>query len=126
MKKIPEEEIRKQLGDYHAPKGLYSATKDMPFLGKVSCNVESIVAGSWQEIVIDYELGAPGMADGSWLKATVRFYSDWPLFQTTETTVANSVAAEYHAAPTVPGQSPATVQTLSVRFAQKGHERPFP
>ena len=89
MKKIPEEEIRKQLGDYHAPKGLYSATKDMPFLGKVSCNVESIVAGSWQEIVIDYELGASGMADGSWFKATFRFYSDWALFQTTERTAAN-------------------------------------
>ena len=89
MKKIPEEEIRKQLGDYLAPKGLYSATKDMPFLGKVSCNIESMVAGSWQEIAIDYELGASGMADGSWFKATFRFYSDWALFQTTEPTAAN-------------------------------------
>ena len=125
MKKIPEADIQKILGDYHAPKGLYSATKDMPFLGKVSCNVESIVAGSWQEIVIDYELGASGMADGSWFKATFRFYSDWALFQTTEPTAANYVSAEYHAAPTIPGQSPATVQKLTVRFDQKGHERPF-
>src|SRR3989304_3356928 len=125
MKKIPEEEIRKQLGDYLAPKGLYSATKDMSFLGKVSCNIESMVAGSWQEIAIDYELGASGMADGSWFKATFRFYSDWALFQTTEPTAANYVSAEYHAAPTMPGQSPATVQKLTVRFDQKGHERPF-
>ena len=125
MKKIPETDIQKMLGDYHAPKGLYSITKDMPFLGKVSCNVESIVAGSWQEIVIDYELGASGMADGSWFKATFRFYSDWALFQTTEPSAANYVSAEYHAAPTIPGQSPATVQKLTVRFDQKGHERPF-
>jgi len=125
MKKIPEEEIQKQLGDYHAPKGLYSVTKDMPFLGKVSCNIESMVAGSWQEIVIDYELGASGMADGSWFKATFRFYSDWALFQTTDPSAANYISAEYHAAPTIPGQSPATVQKLSVRFDQKGHERPF-
>jgi hypothetical protein len=125
MKKIPEEDIRKQLGDYHAPKGLYSITKDMSFLGKVSCNVESIVAGSWQEIVIDYELGASGMADGSWFKATFRFYSDWALFQTTDPAGANYISAEYHAAPTIPGQSPATVQKLTVRFDQKGHERPF-
>ncbi|HEU5338105.1 MAG TPA: hypothetical protein VFU39_02355, partial [Sulfuricaulis sp.] len=125
MKKIPESDIQKALGDYQAPKGLYSATKDMPFLGKVSCNVESIVAGSWQEIVIDYELGASGMADGSWFKATFRFYSDWALFQTTEPSEANYVSAEYHASPTIPGQSPATVQYLKVRFDQKGHERPF-
>jgi len=125
MKKIPEQDIRKRLGDYHAPKGLYAATKDMPFLGKVSCNVEHITAGSWQEIVIDYELGASGMADGSWFKATLRFYSDWALFQTTEPSAANYVSAEYHAAPTLPGQSPATVQCLEVRFDQKGHERPF-
>jgi len=39
------------------------------------------VAGSWREIVIDYELGASGMADGSGFKATFRFYSDWALFQ---------------------------------------------
>jgi len=125
MKTIPEQDICKQLGEYHAPRGLYTITKAMPFLGKVSCNVESIVAGSWQEIIIDYELGASGMADGSWFKATFRFYSDWALFQTTDPSAANYVSAEYHAAPTVRGQSPATVQKLTVRFDQKGHERPF-
>ncbi len=125
MKTIPEQDIRKQLGEYHAPQGLYTKTKNMPFLGTVSCNVESITAGSWQEIVIDYELGASGMADGSWFKATFRFYSDWALFQTTDPSGANYVSAEYHAAPTIAGQSPATVQYLKVRFDQKGHERPF-
>ncbi len=125
MKKMTEAEIGRKLGRYHAPKGLYARTKDMPFLGRVSCNVEKIVAGSWQEIVIDYELGASGMADGSWFKATFRFYSDWALFQTTDPAAANYVSAEYHAGPLVGGQSPATVQALKVRFDQKGHERPF-
>ena len=125
MEKMSEAELRDKLGDYLAPKGLYGKTKDMPFLGRVSCNVEEIIAGSWQEIIIDYELGAAGMADGSWFKATFRFYSDWELFQTTDPTAANYVSAEYHAGPTVDGQSPASVQKLSVRFDQKGHERPF-
>ncbi|MBI3575133.1 MAG: hypothetical protein HY083_05725 [Gammaproteobacteria bacterium] len=125
MKKMSDAELKQKLGDYIAPPGLYQITKDMPFLGKVSCNVESIVAGSWQEIVIDYELGGSGMADGSWFKATFRFYSDWALFQNTDPKGANYISAEYHASPTVPGQSPATVQKLSVRFDQKGHERPF-
>ncbi len=125
MKKLTGQELKQALGDYIAPAGLYEKTKDMPFLGRVSCNVESIVAGSWQEIVIDYELGASGMADGSWFKATFRFYSDWALFQTTDPAGANYISAEYHAAPTLPGQSPATVQKLAVRFDQKGHERPF-
>lgn len=125
MKKLSARELKKKLGDYHAPEGLYHITKDMPFVGTVSCNVEEIVAGSWQEIVIDYEVGAAGMADGSWFKATFRFYSDFALFQTVDPAGANYVSAEYHAAPTVPGQSPATIQKLGVRFDQKGHERPF-
>ncbi|MBT9591664.1 MAG: hypothetical protein IV089_12295, partial [Thiobacillus sp.] len=62
MKKMTHEELKNALGDYTAPPGLYAMTKDMPFLGSVSCNVETIVAGSWQEIVIDYTLGASGMA----------------------------------------------------------------
>lgn len=125
MKKMTEAELRKKLGDYTAPRGLYEITKEMPFLGRVRCNIEQMEAGSWQEIVIDYELGASGMADGSWFKATFRFYSDWALFQTSDPAGANYISAEYHAAPTIPGQSPATVQRLSVRFDQKGHERPF-
>lgn len=126
MKKMTDSELKQKLGDsYFAPVGLYDKTKDMPFLGSVSCNIEEMDAGSWQEIVIDYELGQSGMADGSWFKATFRFYSDWELFQTTDPSSANYVSAEYHAGPTVEGQSPASVQKLSVRFDQKGHERPF-
>jgi hypothetical protein len=125
MKLMSDKELQSKLGDYVAPQGLYSRTKAMPFVGKVTCNVDKIVAGSWQEIVLDYELGASGMADGSWFKATFRFYSDWALFQTTDPRGANYVSAEYQAGPLVSGQSPATVQSLKVRFDQKGHERPF-
>ncbi|MHB8415737.1 MAG: hypothetical protein ACYDB1_10210 [Acidiferrobacteraceae bacterium] len=125
MKKMTDTELRKRLGHYTAPEGLYGRTKDMEFLGKVTCNVEEIVAGSWQEIILDYELGASGMADGSWFKATFRFYSDWALFQTTDPKGTNYISAEYHAGPLVTGQSPATVQSLKIRFDQKGHERPF-
>ncbi|MFV2061402.1 MAG: hypothetical protein ACC653_12020 [Gammaproteobacteria bacterium] len=125
MKKMSDKELKQKLGDYIAPIGLYGKTKDMTFLGAVSCNVEELVAGSWQEIILDYELGSSGMADGAWMKATFKFYSDWALFQTSDPAAANYVSAEYQAGPLAPGQSPATVQSLKVRFDQKGHERPF-
>lgn len=125
MKKMTASELKEKLGEYIAPQGLYEKTKDMPFLGSVSCNVEELVAGSWQEIILDYEVGASGIADGAWIKATFKFYSDWALFQTVDPKAANYVSAEYQAGPLVPGQSPATVQSLKVRFDQKGHERPF-
>ena len=99
MKKKTESELKALLGAYTAPQGLYAQTKDMPFLGNVTCNVDSIVAGSWQEIILDYELGASGMADGSWFKATFRFYSDWALFQVVDPKGANYISAEYQAGP---------------------------
>jgi hypothetical protein len=123
--RMTEEELRKRLGHYVAPTGLYDRNKARPFVGKVSCNVDRLVAGSWNEIVLDYEVGASGVADGAWFKATFKFYSDWALFQTVDAHGANYLSAEYHAGPLMPGQSPATVQSLKVRFDQKGHERPF-
>src|SRR5216117_1948075 len=117
--------LREKLGDFRAPRGLYEKTKQMPFLGRVSCNIDRLVAGEWTEVILDYELGASGMADGAWFKATFKFYSDWALFQTSDPKGANYVSAEYHAGALVEGQSPATVQSLKVRFDQKGHERPY-
>ena len=117
--------LRSRLGPHVAPAGLYERHKALPFAGSVSCNVTHLEAGSWNEIVLDYEVGASGVADGAWLKATFKFYSDWALFQTSDPTAPNFISAEYQAAPLVPGQSPATVQSLNVRFDQKGHERPF-
>jgi hypothetical protein len=130
LSKVPpqahtEEELKKRLGPYVAPAGLYSLNKARPFIGKVSCNVDRLVAGSWSELVIDYEIGASGVADGAWFKATFKFYSDWALFQTVDPRGANYVSAEYQAGPLAAGQSPASVQSLKVRFDQKGHERPF-
>ena len=130
LSKIPkapltEEEVRARLGPYIAPQGLYDASKARPFVGAVRCNVDRLVAGSWNEIVLDYEVGASGVADGAWFKATFKFYSDWALFQTVDPAGANYVSADYQAGPLVPGQSPASVQSLKVRFDQKGHERPF-
>lgn len=125
MKTMTPEELKAKLGDYYAPEGLYHKTKAMRFLGSVKCNVDTLVAGEWTEIIIDYELGASGMADGSWFKATFKFYSDWALFQTSDPGAANYITAEYHAGPCVLNQTPATCQYLKIRFDQKGHERPF-
>jgi hypothetical protein len=130
LSKVPpqthtEDELRARLGPYVAPAGLYSLNKSRPFIGKVTCNIDRLVAGSWNELVIDYEIGASGVADGAWFKATFKFYSDWALFQTADPRGANYVSAEYQAGPLVAGQSPASVQSLKVRFDQKGHERPF-
>jgi hypothetical protein len=115
----------KVIGHYASPTGYYERTKAMPFLGRITCRTRKIVAGSWQEIILDYEVGASGLADGAWIKATFKFYSDWALFQTSDPKAANYVTAEYQAGPLLPEQEPATVQSLSCRFDQKGHERPY-
>jgi hypothetical protein len=125
METMTREALDAALGEHVAPAGLYELIKATPFLGRVSASLDRMEAGSWQEIVIDYEVGAAGMADGSWFKATMRFYTDWALFQTDDPQSADYVSAEYQAGPLLPGQSPATVQALKVRFDQKGHERPF-
>ncbi len=111
--------------DYFAPAGYYEKTKVMPFLGRASSTASVIEAGSYREIILDYEVGASGLADGAWIKAAFKFYSDWALFQTSDPAGANYVSAEYQAGPLLPGQEPATVQSLLCRFDQKGHERPF-
>lgn len=115
----------KDAGNYIAPVGLYERNKARPFLGSISCDRHTLEAGQWDEITFVYEVGASGLADGAWLKLAFKFYSDWALFQTSDPTAANYVSAEYQAGELVPGQSPATVQHLKVRFDQKGHERPF-
>lgn len=119
------ESLRERLGPHFAPQGLYVQNKALPFEGRVSSSHQVVQAGSWQELVIDYEVGASGLADGAWIKLCFKFYSDWALFQTSEPGAANYISAEYQAGPLLPGQSPATVQALQVRFDQKGHERPY-
>lgn len=50
---------------------------------------------------------------------------DWALFQTSDPKADNYITAEYIPNELLPSQTPATVQSLAVRFDQKGHERPF-
>lgn len=117
--------LNARLGTHVAPQDLYARTKALPFAGALRCNFDCVEAGSWQEILLDYEVGAGGIADGATFKVTFKFYSDWALFQTADPTAANYLSAEYQGGPLAAGQSPASVQYLSVRFDQKGHERPF-
>jgi hypothetical protein len=108
-----------------APLGLYERNRARPFLGSISCSRTSLIAGEWAELIVVYEVGEVGLADGAGVKLAFKFYSDWALFQVSDPQAANHVSAEYHAGSLVPGQSPATVQALKVRFDQKGHERPY-
>ena len=43
---MTREELKNKLGDYTAPAGLYGKTKDMPFLGKVHCDIKELEADS--------------------------------------------------------------------------------
>ncbi|EOO00884.1 hypothetical protein UCRPA7_3797 [Phaeoacremonium minimum UCRPA7] len=125
MKTLNEEDLKALAGDYFAPVGLYQYTKNLPFLGTLQCNTQSLIAGQWTELLVEYTVGASGLADGAWIKGTFKFYSDWALFQTSDPKQNNYVSAEYTPSPLHLGQTPATVQSLAVRFDQKGHERPF-
>ncbi|KZL81030.1 hypothetical protein CI238_03307 [Colletotrichum incanum] len=125
MKTLSDDELKSLAGQYFAPKDLYKYTKSLPFLGDLKCNTTSLVAGQWTEIITEYTIGASGLADGAWIKGTFKFYSDWALFQTSNPKQDNYVSAEYTPGPLHDGQTPATVQSLAVRFDQKGHERPF-
>ena len=127
LSKVPEQltesELRRRLGDYVAPAGLYERNKARPFVGAVTCNVNRLVAGEWTEIILDYEIGASGVADGAWFKATFKFYSDWALFQTTDPKAANYVSAEYQAGPLVEGQSPAPAAQTRAELLRQEREK---
>ncbi|KAF4972873.1 hypothetical protein FSARC_644 [Fusarium sarcochroum] len=125
MKTLSDDQLTALAGQYFAPVGLYQHTKKLPFLGSLKCNTKTLTAGQWTEVIIEYTVGASGLADGAWIKGTFKFYSDWALFQTSDPRQDNYVSVEYVPAELHPGQTPATVQSLAVRFDQKGHERPF-
>lgn len=125
MKTLSEEELTTIIGQYFAPEGLYHYTKSLPFLGSLQYDTTALTAGQWTEVVIVYIVGSSGLADGAWIKGTFKFYSDWALFQTSDPKQNNYISAEYIAGPLKTGQTPATVQSLAVRFDQKSHERPF-
>lgn len=125
MKTLSDDQLVALAGQYFAPTGLYQYTKALPFLGTLQCNTRTLTAGQWTELIVEYIVGASGLADGAWIKGTFKFYSDWALFQTSDPRQDNYVSAEYVPGDLHPGQTPPTVQSLAVRFDQKGHERPF-
>lgn len=107
------------------PSELPAYLASLPFLGRATISQREVRAGEWLELVVTYEVGAAGLADGAWLKLVFKFYSDWGLFQTSDPTAANFISAEYEPRPAFPGESIATVRALKLRFDQKGHERPY-
>src|SRR3954452_10431574 len=82
-------------------------TKDLRFLGSLTCATRRLVAGEWGEFLIEYRVGESGIADGGRLKLAFKFYSDWALFQTGDPRAANYVSVEYQAAPCRADESPA-------------------
>ena len=97
----------------------------MPFLGAARCEISEIAAGDRLELVLDYEVGASGLADGAWIKAAFKFYSDWALFQTTNPGGENYVSAEYQARPRCcPGRSPRRSRACSAASIRRGTNGP--
>jgi hypothetical protein len=62
-----------------APASLRERAKSFPFLGTLRCSDDRLVAGAWEEITLDYTVGASGIADGARLKIAFKFYTDWAL-----------------------------------------------
>ena len=99
----------------------------LPFLGSLSCDTTTLIAGSTEELVFTYTVGSSGIADSGWLKLCFRFYSDWDL-QTTDPHARDYASATLVSRSLVGGASAAsaaTVQKLVTRYDVKGGERPF-
>lgn len=78
MKTLTETGLRELAGDYYAPQGMYQLVKSLPFLGKLQCNANTLTAGQYTELVVEYTVGGSGLADGAWIKGTFKFYSVCP------------------------------------------------
>ncbi len=48
-----------------APTSLRVRAKRFPLLGTLKCSHDRLVAGTWEEITLDYTVGASGIADGA-------------------------------------------------------------
>lgn len=97
----------------------------LPFLGRVSTTQTELEAGEYTELIVTYEVGSAGLADGGWFKLVFKFYSDWALFQTTDPEADNYLSAVFRPRLPFAGESDSTVRELKIRFDQKGHERPY-
>lgn len=125
MQILSHDQLAALAGEYFASVGLYHYTRSFPFLGILQCNTKALTAGEWTDILIEYTVGASGLAGGAWIKGTFKFHSDWALFQTSDPRQNNYASVESVPEKLHSGQNPATVQSLAVRFDQKGHERSF-
>ena len=120
---------------------MYEYTKSLPFWGRITGNVSSLTADEWIVFILTYEVGGSGLADGVWIKATFKI-----LFPKCSTSFSSLLAdpekglglitifrphsRQHVSAKYIPdelhlGENPATLQSLSTRFDQKWHERPF-
>lgn len=111
--------------EVRAPRDLVAYLATLPYLGRTTLSHREVAAGSREELILTHQVGAAGFADSGVFKATFRFYSDWELFQTDRPAADGHLAVDYEPRPPFPGESPATVQRLLVRFDPKGHERPY-
>lgn len=99
----------------------------MEFLGEVSCSHSSLVAGSVEQVLVDYVVGSSGIADSGGVKFCFKFYSDWSL-QTVDPLGPDYCSVEYRTGSLVGGASPggaSTLRNLRWRYDEKGGERPF-
>ncbi|WP_437898975.1 hypothetical protein [Sorangium sp. So ce124] len=108
-----------------APEGLEAYLAGLPFLGSLSASHVEVRAGAVEEILLVYEVGASGIADSGRLKITFKFYSDWGDLQTHEPRARDYVSARFVPRASFPGESPATLRRLAVKYDTKGHERPY-
>ncbi len=108
-------------------KEITDEVRALPFLGSVRCSRKEIVAGEVTELIVDYEVGASGIADSGWLKLCLKYYSDWD-FQTVDPAGRDYVGVEYRTGSLIGGafpESAATLNSLKIRYDVKGGERPF-
>ncbi|MPZ70816.1 MAG: hypothetical protein GEU71_15005 [Actinobacteria bacterium] len=99
----------------------------LPFLGRLTHDWHEIVAGETTELVLDYEVGASGIADSGWLKLCMKFYSDWE-WQTDDPTARDYCSVEYITGSRLGKafrDTTSTLQSVLCRYDEKGGERPF-
>lgn len=104
-----------------------AALDSLDFLGTLTCSHTSLVAGAYEEVLLDYEVGSSGITDSGGLKLCFKFYSDWD-FQTSDPTGGDYCSVEYETGSLIGGASPqgsASLERLRWRYDHKGGERPF-
>ena len=115
---LNEADLRARLGAVRRARRALRAEQGAAFHRQRDLQRRSPGGGSWSEIVLDYEVGASGIADGAWFKATFKFYSDWALFQTVDPSAANYVSRR------IPGRAAARRPEPGDRAVAEGALRP--